>query len=441
MKNKLLDIIQSNNFLSLLGQGLFAIIGLITIMLLTRSYSMIDFGVWVVYLTAFTMINMLRMGFVGTGLVRFVAGADEEVKKTYTGSSWIIGIFFTTIVIIFIYAITLVFPESIANTKYIIFFKWFPLLYIFVLPYDYGLFLLQANSQFGKIIILKAINQIGFISFIAFNLFKRLPIEYVVYAHLGSNLLGSLVALIMGWSGIQSILKNSKETILELFHFGKYSAGTLVGTSLLKSSDTFIIGVLMGPAAAAFYSIPLKLIEMFEIILRSFVAVSLPILSKASKSNNLKLLTKTFYKATGILSVLYIPLVIICFIFADLFILILGGDEYIDSALIFRIFLVYGLFLPLDRFTGVTLDSINRPQANLVKVTFMVIVNVIGDLIAIYWLNEIWAVAIVTINTVLVGILIGMYFLNKQVSVSYIKILPTGAYEIKKILTKFLLRN
>ena len=194
MKNKVLNIIQSNNFLSLLGQGIFAIIGFVTIILLTRTYSLADFGIWVLYITAFTMLNMLRMGFVGTGLVRFISGASEEIKKSYVGSSWVIGLIFTGVSIIIILLISQISPDFVADSEFSIFFKWFPLLFVVVLPYDYGLFILQANGKFGKIIILKAINQIGFATFIAYNFIERLPIEYIVYAHLGSYFISSLVS-------------------------------------------------------------------------------------------------------------------------------------------------------------------------------------------------------------------------------------------------------
>jgi hypothetical protein len=35
---------------------------------------------------------------------------------------------------------------------------------------------------------------------------------------------------------------------------------------------------------------------------------------------------------------------------------------------IVRVFSVYGLLLPIDRMTGVGLDSINRPKINAIKV-------------------------------------------------------------------------
>jgi hypothetical protein len=38
---------------------------------------------------------------------------------------------------------------------------------------------------------------------------------------------------------------------------------------------------------------------------------------------------------------------------------------------ILRVFSIYGLLLPIDRMTGVGLDSINKPKINAIKVFIM----------------------------------------------------------------------
>ena len=88
MKKILNHIISSNNFLSLIGQGIFALVGFGSLFLLTRSFSVEEFGVWILYLTAVTMVGMLRDGFLQTGLIRFISG----VSKTYEKSSLLLFI-------------------------------------------------------------------------------------------------------------------------------------------------------------------------------------------------------------------------------------------------------------------------------------------------------------------------------------------------------------
>lgn len=441
MKIGLKNIISSNNFLSFFGQGIFAVIGFSSLFILTRSFSIEVFGIWILYLTAVTMLSMLRDGFLQTGLIRFISGVSKIDEKTYIGSSWICGSIFTALFGGLILIIPYTIPQLINHSNFELFFNWAPLLFVVTMPYSYALSILQARMMFGKIIVLRLIQQLSFFSFIIYNFFNPQSIEHFVFAHLTCSFISSLFAIFMGYSGIQYYFMYKKQQIIELFNFGKYSAGTLLGTSLLKSSDIFIIGFFMGPAAAALYSIPLKLIEIFEIVLRSFVSVAFPILSKASNEENIKKLENTFYKYTGMLTIIYIPAVILCFFLADFIILIFAGETYENAAIVFRVFLIYALFLPLDRFTGITLDSMNQPQANLIKVTFMVTTNVVGDLLAIYFFNEVWSVAVITIITALTGVFIGMYFLSKHINISYFKIIPVGFKEVRLLTSKLIISN
>ena len=49
--------------------------------------------------------------------------------------------------------------------------------------------------------------------------------------------------------------------------FGKYSTASLIGSNLLRSSDTFILSLspIFGATGIAIYSIPMKFVELIEI--------------------------------------------------------------------------------------------------------------------------------------------------------------------------------
>jgi O-antigen/teichoic acid export membrane protein len=134
------------------------------------------------------------------------------------------------------------------------------------------------------------------------------------------------------------------------------------------------------------------------------------------------------------MSYLFIFISLFTFIFADLFVLILGGKQYLgidpitgfNAATIVRIFSIYGFLLPIDRMTGVGLDSINKPNINFIKVLYMVIANVIGDLIAIFIFKSLSFVAVASILFTILGIWVGFYHLNKELTLDYKKIFIKG---------------
>jgi hypothetical protein len=76
--------------------------------------------------------------------------------------------------------------------------------------------------------------------------------------------------------------------------------------------------------------------------------------------------------------------------------------------------------------TGIGLDSINKPNINAIKVFVMVTANIIGDFIAIFVFKSLMLVAVASIVFTLIGIWMGMYFLNKELTLSYKEIFSSG---------------
>ena len=148
---------------------------------------------------------------------------------------------------------------------------------------------------------------------------------------------------------------------------------------------------------------------------------------------------KTFYAYSGAITLLFVPVSIICFVFAEELILLLGGKEYSSVlpqlTLIFRIFTLYTLLLPIDRFTGVLLDSINKPALNLNKVIVMTLANIVVDLIAVFVFESLVWVAVGTVIFTLIGIFLGFHYLGREIQVQSKRIFPEGILFFKSLNT------
>lgn len=428
---KFKKLFHSNESLSLISNLMVAAFGFLGFMFLARTFTKDVFGEWLLYLITAGLIEMLRFAITKVSIIRFLSGSEGEERKQLIGSNWFLGLLLTLILILIIYTIKFIFPDWVSTSDYNYFFTWYPLLSLFNLPYNNALGLLQAKQDFKSVLVIKFISKGLFFLFILVNfLFLHLGVLEVIYAHLAVNLLTSLVTILMGWDGMKYIFKASRTYVMKLFHFGKFTIGTMIGSNLLKSADTMLIGFSpLGPAYVALYSVPLKLTEIMEIPLRSFLATAFPRMSKASIKNDPETVKKVFYTYSGALTLLFIPIAIFCIVFAKYFILILGGTQYLEASepiILFRIFAIYGLFLPIDRFTGVALDSINKPKKNFYKVIVMVVLNIIGDLIALFVFKSIIWVAIVTILFTIVGQMVGFRYLNKEIPVRYLSIFKYG---------------
>ena len=294
----------------------------------------------------------------------------------------------------------------------------------------------KRRVSFDKILLIRALNSGLFFLFLVWGLIiNKIIVDELVWALILINGFTSMVCVFQKWDGSYYMMQFSKKSIKTLLNFGKYTTFTLIGTNLLRNADTFIISLSpLGPAAVALYSIPLKITELQQIPLRSFAATAFPKMSKASIDNDKKTVRTIFYSYSGALTILFFFGSLMTFIFADFLVLILSGQTYtstepitgFNAADIVRVFSIYGLLLPIDRMTGIALDSINKPRVNALKVLLMVGFNIIGDVISIFVFESLIMVAVASIIFTLLGIWLGMYFLKKELHVTYYGIYKNG---------------
>ena len=444
--SKLKKIIREDNFLSLSGNVVIAILGVGGFALLARSLSLDQFGEWVLFISAGSFVEMFRFGITNTGLIRYLSGADDTSRVKLIGSNALIGLGATISIAIILFVCNNIFREAIANSGYSLFFTWYPLLAFLNLPWNNAMVVLQADREYAKILTIKALNSGFFFLVILVHFFYlKMELSELIIALLTINALTSFVTLILGWDGTKLITKASAETNRTLLNFGKYTTFTLVGTNFLINADTVIISLSpLGLPAVALYSIPLKLTELLQIPLRSFVATAFPKMSKASVHGNIQEVKDLFYTYSGAITYLFVFMSLFTFVFAEFLVLILSGEQYVKvdpitgfSAVdIVRVFSIYGLLLPIDRMTGIFLDSINKPNINALKVFVMVAANIIGDLIAVFIFKSLILVAVASIFFTLIGIWLGMYFLNKEITLSYKEIFSSGTQFYKSLFNK-----
>jgi O-antigen/teichoic acid export membrane protein len=66
-------LVREDNFLSLTGNVVIAILGIGGFAFLARSLSIDVFGEWVLFITGGSFVEMFRFGITNTGLIRFLS--------------------------------------------------------------------------------------------------------------------------------------------------------------------------------------------------------------------------------------------------------------------------------------------------------------------------------------------------------------------------------
>ena len=437
---KLLPKLKNKHFLSLAGNAIMSVFGLVIAAVLYRALPVEELGVWVFFQSTLLLIDTFRSGFLTTAFIKFYAGAEKNRAAEIMGSSWYLGLAITGIFII-LNIPALFFLDKIENQGLLFFFKWFAVTYICTLPSFMASCVVQAQQRFDRLLYIRFVSQVLFILGIVLLIVTgKNNLQNIIYTNLIAALLTSLFTFAAGYSGIRDFRHRTKNGIREMFNFGKYSVGTTLGSNLFRSSDTFIINFLLGPAALAIYNLGQRLMEIVEIPLRSFAATAMPALSAAYNQDKRDEVIYVMKKYTGMLTVALVPVALIAVLLADVAVGLIGGGKYVgtEAANVFRLFMTFALLFPADRFLALTLDVIHQPRINFYKVLIMLAANIAGDFIGIHLLGNIYGVAITTVIPIIIGVLIGYFALRRYLPFSMWNIYQVGYAELKLLIRQLL---
>jgi O-antigen/teichoic acid export membrane protein len=437
MLSKILAVFKNKHFLSLSGNVIMSGLGMLNLSILLRSLSITDAGIWSYFGVVLTLIDSMRSGFITTAFIKFYAGSDAKRADDVAGSAWFVGSCITGLLILVDIPL-LFFINLIHDEGYRLLIRWFPVCFACMLPWFIATCVVMGEQRFDKLLYIRLVNVGGFtIYIILLILFKRMTVSWVVTVYVFSHLVTSIFCLIRGWSRIHTFGKRTRATILELYHFGKYSLGTSLSANLWVFSDSFMlktmVGGSVGYAAVAIFNLGQNLMQAVEILLRSFAATALPSLAAAFNTGEKDSVIYTMKKYIGLITLMLIPIMLFGWLLADLPIYIIGGGKYLHTpaANIFRILLAFSIIAPADRFFALTIDVINKPQINFYKLLVMVATNIIFNYIGLRLFPNAYGITVSTFAPILVGLLTGYYVMNKWQPFSFWNIFTVGWREAK----------
>ncbi len=430
------NILKNNHFKSIITQGGASGIAIISFIILVRTMKQETFGQWGLFLALVTFIDLLKSGLVSTALIKFSSGQSKKEKNKLLSSSWILNIISLLIITVIFYFIYYI--DFTSNISIKLFLFYYPIYGFISMPYFYNEWNARIEINMSRLLKFKIFNTTLFLIVCILSLYIKINIEQLVIYYILTFLLSSILSLTCGKTGFTSIKKYSKARINQLVVYGRYNILAFLGANLLRSSDTFLISAFLGDKAVALYLIPQRLWILVITPLASVNTISFPLFSSSHNNKLYQKLKTEIEKYIGVLTLLYIPFSIFLFIISKPLVLMIAGEKYVDAIILFRIFLVYSLFVPFDQIIGVALDAINKPEKNFKKVAIMTVTNIIGDLVVLILFKDINLVAWVTLLTVLSGALSGYNMLSKFVPIKIISIFSLGYKNIYNLSNKCL---
>src|ERR1700744_1818399 len=139
---------------SLLSNCGTALLGFVNLGIIAHQYTREDAGKWFMLLTVYTLLEMLRSGWVQTPFVRyFIVAANDNVRARLIAASWQLLLLFTLIITL-VFGLVIYFIK-INNSAFLLARNFTVLWLISALPYQLLQWQLQARSQFKRLAIVK----------------------------------------------------------------------------------------------------------------------------------------------------------------------------------------------------------------------------------------------------------------------------------------------
>ncbi|MES2703260.1 MAG: oligosaccharide flippase family protein [Bacteroidota bacterium] len=429
--------LNNKHFLVLVGNALGISIGFSISFLLFHFLPVHEVGIWFFIMSIVALCEAARYGFLATATVSFYAGTTPERGATVMGSVWFLALSLSGIIAALNGLAFFILPHT-HNVELILCIKWVGITYLSTVCLDVVSWKLQAEEKYSTIVMYRMTNSIlTILSFTILIYTGRMTLENALLLNVVTNLIVSGLVLVRG-SGIRYITRRSAESVRELTNYGKYMLGTTTVSSLLVNADTWIINYVLGPAAVAVYNLAIRFMAVIELPIRTLLTTGTSEMAIAYNRDDLPQVTHIFKKYAGMLTIIFIPIVLGGIVLADIPIYLLGGAKYSGTiaANSFRLFLLASLLYPIDRFNGLVLDMIRQTKVNFYKVIIMLGTKVTFNFVGLALFGNIYGVNLSCFIMTIVAIVYGNYQLRRCIRYKFTDILRLGYKEVKLLVNK-----
>lgn len=409
-------------FLQRISEFLFGFFGFY---FLVRIISKEDFGIWVLYITIISVVDMTRNGFIQNGLIKYLVNTSKENSLPIQTAALFLNICITIFCTLILIGLTPWLSNiwNIPNLSNMLLIFYLSLL--FFIPLTQISVILQARMDFKKLFWIQFIRVGLFFVFIFYIWFTHTPCTLILLAEIQTFIviISALIAWISSRSYVQLSLQLNKEWITKLFHFGKYVLGTNLMSMLGNSLDKFVLGALLNPAQVAINNVAGRILNFIEVPVNTVATIVYPKSAESMEQSPEKAresVCKLFEQSVGVTLGITIPFFIFMMLFAEPVIILIAGNEYLEAVPFLRIILFVALLRPYDRQSGITLDAIGKPHYNFIVVLINLIIILTSSFLFIK-LFGLMGAAYAVLLALTISVIIKQILLAKLIGSSFIK--------------------
>jgi O-antigen/teichoic acid export membrane protein len=189
----------------------------------------------------------------------------------------------------------------------------------------------------------------------------------------------------------------------EIFKYSSYVIYGTLTSFLITDGDSLLIGRLLDAKALGVYNLGWQSAHLPVRNINSVISrIGLPTFAKFN--GDLIQLRGALSKMMGLLATTTLPFLIVLFVAADSFILVVYGSQWIDSILVMRVLIIFVIRYSLGNPTGMIYKTLNRPD-----ITFKFGLAVIPFYFLSIWIGSFYGIVGVAVGLTLVRTIFGVF--------------------------------
>lgn len=404
---------------SIFEKGSVFVFGFGATLILLRYLTVEQFGAWTIFLAITSIVEVSLVGLNMNALIKFSSTAKDKTEyKNIQTSSLSLNILLTLISISILFSISAPLGTYFNSEELKTMLRVYCLTSLCLIPFFHLNFTQQANLDF-KGVFWSNFTRKGVFFLIVFALLfitEKQPLTLLAIIQLVGAIIASLVSYLCGKKYLSFARKPNKEWIAKLFHYSKYTFGTNLSTMLYKTIDKFMLGGMIGNAAAGIYQAAIQITNLVEVPSFSVAAIVFPQSARESEKDGTDGLRLLYEKSVGAILALILPFIVFVFLFPKFVILIVAGEQYLESVNILRLTILYGLFIPYAIQFGTVLDAMGKPKINFYFTLAGAFINIFFNWLFISKFGVIGA-AYGTLTTYIITFIYYQIVLNKILGV------------------------
>lgn len=352
-------------FYSFLQRFSLTVFGLVNFIVLIRSLSKEQMGIWALFLTTTTIFETTKSALLKNAHIKFVSGSLDNANKSVIASSSLLinatlSIVFILLIVFFGRWLSDLFHAKDDLSSML---TWFIPGLVCMIFFSHFEAVQQSHFDFKGVFAGHLTRQLSFFIFILVQFFSGKPFSLVhlaIYQSI-SIFLGTIMIFLFSRKYLLYLFNPTMEWIKKILGYGSFIFGSGLVSSIFSNLDQMMIARFIAPVSVAYYNAATRINGFIDIPTYAAGEILFPKISLASAEEGTGKVRYLYEKMLSILLSFITPAAIFIIIFPKFVITLIAGPQYLAAAPILQLYMVTSLLGPIQNQAANVLNSIGRP--------------------------------------------------------------------------------